>query len=95
MHKAIYAALAAGLSKLIKNGLAFTVMTLVIVGETWTILYLVDEQDIERHKWEQKLIDIENRNAKVVNDLRCDVEDCKNNNRLLQIQVAELKAASR
>ncbi len=36
----LYRALGDGVAKLIKNGLAFTVMTGVIIGLVWTVFYL-------------------------------------------------------
>lgn len=95
MFNALYKALAEGLAKLIRNGLAFTVMTGVIAMLIWVVVYLVQMHEADRMEWKAELIATKQEYAEEVNRLRIEIRECQNNNALLLIQIAELKAGLR
>lgn len=92
LMQALYKALADGLGKLIRNGLAFTVMTGVIAGLIWAMVYLVQTHEKDRAEWKSELLEVKAAYTEEINRLRIEVYECQERNTLLSIQIAELKA---
>lgn len=93
MLQILYKAMADGLSKLIKNGLAFTVMTGVIIGLIWTVVWLIQTHESDRIVWKAELLEVKAEYSEEINRLRVEVYECNERNLQLSVQVAELKAA--
>lgn len=91
MVQMLYKALAEGVGKLIKNGLAFTVMALAIAGLIWAIVYLLEVHQSDRIEWKAEILEVKSEYAAELNQLRIELRECQNNNSLLLIQMAELK----
>jgi hypothetical protein len=87
----IYKSLAEGVSKLIKNGLAFTVMAGAIAGLIWILVWMVQTHEDDRKEWKAEIVTVKAEYAQMVNDLRLEIRECQNNNQLLLIQIAEMK----
>lgn len=92
MLNVLYKALADGLAKLIRNGLAFTVMTGVIIGMSWVMVWLVQTHEKDRVEWKAELISVKQEYSDEVNRLRIEIFECQNNNSALMVQIAELRA---
>lgn len=92
MLNVLYKALADGLSKLIRNGLAFTVMTGVIIAMSWVLVWLVQTHEKDRVEWKAELLNVKQEYSAEVNKLRIEIFECQNNNSALMVQVAELRA---
>lgn len=93
MLQILYKAMADGLSKLIKNGLAFTVMTGVIIGLIWTVVWLIQTHESDRIEWKAELLEVKAEYSEEINRLRVEVYECNERNLQLSVQVAELKSA--
>ena len=91
MYQILYKSLAEGIGKLIKNGLAFTVMGLVIAGLIWTVVYLLDVHQSDRIEWKAEILAVKKEYAAELNQVRVELRECQNNNSILLIQMAELK----
>lgn len=91
MWNILYKAIAEGLSKLIRNGLAFTVMAGTIGGLIWVLIWMVQTHEADRKEWKAEILQVKAEYAQVVNDLRLEIRECQNNNQLLHIQLAEMK----
>lgn len=91
MIQILYKAIADGVSKLIRNGLAFTVMTGVIGGLIWAVVYLVQTHERDRLEWKAELLQVKQEYSEEVNRLRVEVYECQERNTQLAIQLAEMK----
>lgn len=87
----IYKAVAEGISKLIKNGLAFTVMLGAIGGLAWGIFFIDSRsnQNIAELKAEIKEMKVDH--ARQLNELRIEIINCDQENTKLRVRVAELE----
>lgn len=92
MIQVLYKALGDGLAKLVRNGLAFTVMTGVIIGLVWVCVWLVQTHERDRIEWKSELLAVKEEYSGEINKLRIEIFECQNNNSALMVQVAELKA---
>ena len=92
MVQILYKALADGISKLIKNGLAFTVMTAVIIGLCWFTIQEIEAHANDRLEWKSELKEVRNAHYSEISLLRSEVYECNNNRALLAARVAELEA---
>lgn len=92
MLEILYKALADGVSKLIKNGLAFTVMTGVIIGLCWWTLNEMNVHAADRREWKIEIIEIKTEYRDEMNRLRVEIYECNNSRSQLAARVAELEA---
>lgn len=70
LHEAIYKAAADGVSKLIKNGLAFTVMAGVIAGLFGVLLYMHDTHKAEVAQMREEMMALRREHAEQLNEMR-------------------------
>jgi hypothetical protein len=91
MIEAIYKALGDGLGRLIKNGTALFIMACVIVGQSYGMYYLHLYHEHRYHEIKQELHESRVEYSSALNEARRDFINCQNENRILAIQVAELK----
>lgn len=87
----LYRAIAQGVAKLIKNGLAFTVLLGVCGGLTWGLFYTLDVHRADRREWKAELLDVKREYAEEINRLRSEIYECQQRNALLSVQVARLE----
>jgi hypothetical protein len=93
MYEVIYKAFGDGAAKLVKNGLAFTVMTLTIIGLCGGIYYILLFHRAEESDWRHQMKDLEIRMQEKINLVESRYYECQNENRILSIRIAELEAA--
>ena len=91
--EAIYKALADGVSKLIKNGLAFTVMTGVIIGLVWTVLYLHDLHASEVKELRAEMMQLLREHSEQLDTMRREVAEAQR--MLIECNVARVQDAQR
>ncbi len=91
--EAIYKALADGVSKLIKNGLAFTVMTGVIIGLVWTVFYLHDLHASEVNELRAEMMQLRREHSEQLDTMRREVAEAQR--MLIECNVARVQDAQR
>lgn len=92
MYAIILKALGDGIAKLVRNGLAFTVMTLAIAGLCGGIYYLIILREAEIASWKKELAEYRETTDNRMNLLQTRIYECDNERKLLAIEVAELRA---
>lgn len=91
--EAIYKALADGVSKLIKNGLAFTVMVGVIIGLVWTVFYLRDLHSAEVKELRAEMMQLRREHSEQLDTMRREVAEAQR--MLIECNVARVQDAQR
>lgn len=86
----LYKALGDGLAKLIQNGLAFTVMSLGLVGLSFAVYYVDLDGRTQIKEMKSELSAMKAEWADERNDLRREIAACDLERRTLAIRVAEL-----
>ena len=92
MDQLIIKALGDGVAKLIKNGLAFTVMALTISGLCVAIYYLVLLHQYEQNMWYGEIEKLKKETSAKVLILESRYYECMNENQRLSVRVAEMEA---
>lgn len=91
--EAIYKALADGVSKLIKNGLAFTVMVGVIIGLVCMVFYLHDLHNTEVKELRAEMMQLRREHSEQLDTMRRDVAEAQR--MLIECNVARVQDAQR
>ena len=91
MIESLYKALEIGVSKIIKNGLAFTIMLGAIAGLVWGVFSLLKIHRADRAEWKAEKMEIRAECAEEINRLRVEVYECNELHLLLLSQVARLE----
>lgn len=76
MIQILYKAASDGVAKLIRNGLAFTVMTMVIAGLVWGLLTMHDLHGLEMTALKSECRQMKEEHAVQLNDLRREIAAC-------------------
>lgn len=87
----IYKALGEGLAKLIKNGLAFTVLIGVVGGLIWALFAMSAQNQSAISELKQEIREMKKDHSDQLNLLRSEIYECDAERRKLSIQVAELR----
>ena len=90
MYAIIYKALGDGLAKLIRSGLAFTVMSLGLLGLSFAVYYVNLDGRMQIKDMKTELSAMKAEWAEERNDLRREIAACDLERRTLAIRVAEL-----
>lgn len=90
MIEAAYAALSAGLSKLIKNGMAFTVMGFAIAGLVFALFEMDRRHTAQIAELKADFKEMKADYSRELNLLRVEIIECNNERMKLSIRVAEL-----
>ncbi len=90
MYTVIYKALGDGLAKLIRNGLAFTVMAGVIIGLSFALYYVILDARPQMKEIKLEMKTLKADWATERNDLRREIAACDLERRALAVRVAEL-----
>lgn len=91
MIQAVYKALEIGLAKIVKNGLAFMVMTGVIAGLVWGIMFLMEVHKADRAELKAEIIGVKRECAIEISRLRIDILECQQRNNNLFEQIIRLE----
>ena len=91
MYEAIYKALGEGLAKLIKNGLAFTVLIGVVGGLIWALFAMSTHNENAIAELKQEIREMKKEHSDQLNLLRSEIYECDAERRKLAVQVAELR----
>lgn len=91
MLQIIYKAVADGLSKLIKNGLAFTVMLGAIGGLAWGIFFIDGRANQNIAELKAEIKEMKADHSRQLNELRIEIINCDQENTKLRVRVAELE----
>ena len=73
----LYKALGDGVAKLIKNGLAFTVMTGVIIGLVWTVFYLHGLHSTEVKELRAEMLQLRREHSEQLDTMRREVAEAQ------------------
>lgn len=92
MIQILYKAAADGVAKLIKNGLAFTVMSMCIAGLVWGITTMNTLHRQEVYEIKTDMLQIRKEHALQLNDLRREVAACIDARMLDAARIARLEA---
>lgn len=76
MYQALYKAFADGTAKLIKNGLAFTVMGMAIAGLMWGLFEMHDLHSAEIAEFKAEYRQMKADHSIQLNELRTDIAAC-------------------
>lgn len=91
MWAIITKAVAEGVSKLIKNGLAFTVMLGAIGGLAWGIFFIDGRANQNIAELKVEIKEMKTEHARQLNELRIEILNCDQENTKLRVRVAELE----
>lgn len=90
MYQIIYKAMGDGLAKLIRNGLAFTVMAGAIIGLSFALYYAIMDGRVQIKEIKSEVATMKAEWAAERNDLRREIAACDLERRTMAIRVAEL-----
>lgn len=85
-----YKALEIGGGKLIKNGIGFATMTIMLGLSLWAIVYLLDTNKSDRAEFKAEIREMKVEHSEQLNDLRRQIASCDMERRELAVKVAEL-----
>lgn len=91
--EAIYKALGDGVAKLIRNGLAFTVMTGVIIGLVWTVFYLHGLHSAETKELRAEMMQLRREHSEQLDTMRREVAEAQR--MLIECNMARVQDAAR
>lgn len=89
-NAAIYKALGDGLAKLIKNGLAFTVLIGAIGGLLFAVYFLIKQSDADRKEWRAEKQEIQKECSEEINRLRLEVYECNERYTAILARLAQM-----
>ena len=92
MIQILYKAAADGVAKLIKNGLAFTVMSMCIAGLVWGITTMNTLHRQEVYEIKTDMLQMRKEHALQLNDLRREVASCIDARMVDAARIARLEA---
>lgn len=99
MYQSIYRALGEGVAKLIKNGLAFTVMTMCIAGLLWGIVQVDGYHGRQYLSLRAEMLDIKKEHAvqlsgyrQEIAALRIEISECNRAREEQSIKLARMEA---
>ena len=99
MYQALYKALGEGVAKLIKNGLAFTVMTMCIVGLLWGIVQVDGYHGRQYLALRSEVLELKKAHSEQLNGyrleisaLRLEIHECNRAREEQSIKLARMEA---
>lgn len=98
MIQVLYKAIGEGISKLIKYGVAFTVLVSCIIALVWLLFHITDLHEADRKEWKSELVLIRKTCEGEINRLReestAEILKCNESRYALALRVASLEAMS-
>lgn len=95
MIEILYKAAADGISKLIKNGLAFTVLIGVVLGLSFALQSVIQDNRAQIKEMKAEMKELKAEHSEQLNDLRREIAACDLERRALEVKVAELTVTVR
>lgn len=87
----LYKALGEGISKLIKNGLAFTVMSLAIIGLVFSIIEVDRRSAALLKEVKVEMLAMKTDHSRQLNDLRREIDICNTSREKQAFEIIELR----
>lgn len=91
MISILYKAIGDGVAKLIKNGLAFTVMSLAIIGLVLSIIEVDSRNTILLKEVKAEMLAMKLDHSEQLNDLRREIDNCNTAREKQAFEIIELR----